>query len=319
MIARRASVAIAAITAAALLLPAMAQAQSDKQSEKQKYPIAFHHRDRAVPGRRAERRGRAHRHRRHVEASRPVDGDRECRRRRWHARLRPRRERRCPTAIRCLQAPWARMSRRPVLTPNVRYDSERDFIPIGVTADAPAVIVARKDFPANNLKEFVAYREGQWRQGEAGAWRRRLVVAYGVPAVQHRRRHQADASCAYRGTGPAMNDLIAGHVDFFCEQAVSVAEQVRGGTIKAFGVSATEPLRGAAECAGGEGRRRQFPDEHLGRHFRAQGHAEERGAQALGRARQGAGRSDRDQAAGRSRRLDSEEVGAQPGASSRRW
>ncbi len=45
----------------------------------------------------------------------------------------------------------------PVLTPNVRYNSERDFIPIGVTADAPAVIVARKDFPANNMKEFVAY------------------------------------------------------------------------------------------------------------------------------------------------------------------
>ena len=45
----------------------------------------------------------------------------------------------------------------PVLTPNIRYDSERDFIPIGVTADAPAVIVARKDFPANNMKEFVAY------------------------------------------------------------------------------------------------------------------------------------------------------------------
>ncbi len=45
----------------------------------------------------------------------------------------------------------------PVLTPNIRYDSERDFIPIGITADAPAVIVARKDFPAKNMKEFVAY------------------------------------------------------------------------------------------------------------------------------------------------------------------
>src|SRR5712692_587402 len=44
----------------------------------------------------------------------------------------------------------------PVLTPNVRYDSERDFEPIGFTANSPAVIVARKDFPAKDLHEFVA-------------------------------------------------------------------------------------------------------------------------------------------------------------------
>jgi tripartite-type tricarboxylate transporter receptor subunit TctC len=44
----------------------------------------------------------------------------------------------------------------PVLTPNVKYDSARDFEPIGLTANAPAVIVARKDFPAENLSEFVA-------------------------------------------------------------------------------------------------------------------------------------------------------------------
>ena len=45
----------------------------------------------------------------------------------------------------------------PVLTPNVKYDSERDFYPIGLTAHAPAVIVARKDFPATNLSDFVDY------------------------------------------------------------------------------------------------------------------------------------------------------------------
>jgi tripartite-type tricarboxylate transporter receptor subunit TctC len=45
----------------------------------------------------------------------------------------------------------------PVLTPNVKYDSERDFEPIGLTAHAPAVIVARKNFPATNLSEFVDY------------------------------------------------------------------------------------------------------------------------------------------------------------------
>src|SRR5713226_3604633 len=45
----------------------------------------------------------------------------------------------------------------PVLTPNVKYDSERDFEPIGFTAHAPAVIVANKDFPAKDLRQFVEY------------------------------------------------------------------------------------------------------------------------------------------------------------------
>src|SRR6185312_9649416 len=44
----------------------------------------------------------------------------------------------------------------PVLTPNIKYDPSRDFIPIGPTAHSPAVVVARKDFPAKDLKEFIA-------------------------------------------------------------------------------------------------------------------------------------------------------------------
>src|SRR5205823_9644971 len=45
----------------------------------------------------------------------------------------------------------------PVLTPNVKYDSERDFEPIGFTAHAPAVVVANRDFPAKDLRDFVGY------------------------------------------------------------------------------------------------------------------------------------------------------------------
>src|SRR5215475_2549126 len=73
---------------------------------------------------------------------------------RWEAHEWPPRSR---TAIRCWLEAWGRMSPPPVLTPNIKYDSARDFEPIGLTANAPAVIVARKDFPAENLSEFVAY------------------------------------------------------------------------------------------------------------------------------------------------------------------
>ena len=48
-------------------------------------------------------------------------------------------------------------------------------------------------------------------------------------------------SVAYRGTGPALNDLMGGHVDYFCEQIVSVAESVKSGVIKAYGVSSDAP------------------------------------------------------------------------------
>jgi tripartite-type tricarboxylate transporter receptor subunit TctC len=129
----------------------------------------------------------------------------------------------------------------PVLTPNVKYDSERDFEPIGFTAHAPAVVVARKEFPAKDLREFVDYlrKNGaavKQAHGGIGASSHMACLLFNASAgVQ-------PTPVAYRGTGPAMNDLIGGHVDFFCEQAVSVAPQIAGGAIKAYAVSAVERL-----------------------------------------------------------------------------
>src|SRR6516165_9869463 len=129
----------------------------------------------------------------------------------------------------------------PVLTPNVKYDSARDFEPVGLTANAPAVIVARKDFPAKNLSEFVAYLK---ENGD------KLKQAHGgIGASSHMACllfNQAlgirPTSVAYRGNGPAMNDLVGGHVDFLCEQSVSVAEQIKAGTVKGYVVSANQRL-----------------------------------------------------------------------------
>jgi len=129
----------------------------------------------------------------------------------------------------------------PVLTPSVKYDSERDFEPIGFTAHAPAVIVARKDFPAKDLREFVDYLK---KHGDS------VKQAHGgIGASSHMACLLFDSTAgvrpslvAYRGTGPALNDLIGGHVDFFCEQAVSVAPQIAAGTIKAYGISSSQRL-----------------------------------------------------------------------------
>jgi tripartite-type tricarboxylate transporter receptor subunit TctC len=129
----------------------------------------------------------------------------------------------------------------PVLTPNIKYDSARDFEPIGFTAHAPAVIVARKDFPAKDLREFVADLKANGEgvkqaHGGIGASSHLACLLFASAAgVQ-------PSLVAYRGTGPALNDLIGGHVDFFCEQVVSVASQIAAGTIKAYAVSSPERL-----------------------------------------------------------------------------
>jgi tripartite-type tricarboxylate transporter receptor subunit TctC len=124
----------------------------------------------------------------------------------------------------------------PVLTPNVKYDSQRDFDPIGPTADAPAVIVARKDFPTGNLREFVAYLKQnganvKQAHGGIGSSSHMACLLFAAAAGV------TPNLVAYRGTGPAMNDLVGGHVDFLCEQAVSVTGQITSGAVKAFAMS----------------------------------------------------------------------------------
>ena len=129
----------------------------------------------------------------------------------------------------------------PVLTPNVKYDSERDFEPIGLTAHAPAVIVARKDFPASNLSEFVTYLRqngDKVRQAHGGIG----ASSHMACLLFNQALGVKPTSVAYRGTAPAMNDLIGGHVDFLCEQSVSVAEQIKAGAVKAYVVSANQRL-----------------------------------------------------------------------------
>jgi tripartite-type tricarboxylate transporter receptor subunit TctC len=128
----------------------------------------------------------------------------------------------------------------PVLTPNIKYDS-RDFVPIGPTAHSPAVIVARKDFPAKDLREFVAYLKANGNavkqaHGGIGASSHMACLLFTTEIGAK------PTLVAYRGSVLGMNDIIGGHVDFLCEQSVSVSKQVAGGNVKAYGISATERL-----------------------------------------------------------------------------
>jgi tripartite-type tricarboxylate transporter receptor subunit TctC len=129
----------------------------------------------------------------------------------------------------------------PVLMPNVKYDPLADFVPIGITAHSPAVVIARKDFPARDLKEFVAVlrqQDGAVKQAHGG-----IGASSHMACLLFTEQIGAKPTLvAYRGSGPALNDLIGGHVDFMCEQSVSVAEAVLAGSVKAYAASAGERL-----------------------------------------------------------------------------
>ena len=127
----------------------------------------------------------------------------------------------------------------PSFYPNLKYDPVKDFMPIGLSANASAAIVAKNDFPAKDLKEFIAYvkKDGatvKQAHGGVGASSHMACLLF---TSQLGLKPQL---VPYRGTGPALNDLIGGHVDFFCEQVVSVAGAIKGGKIKAYAVSDDE-------------------------------------------------------------------------------
>ncbi|MGY4497165.1 tripartite-type tricarboxylate transporter receptor subunit TctC [Bradyrhizobium sp. GM24.11] len=125
------------------------------------------------------------------------------------------------------------------LYPKLAYHPEKDFEPIALLAGTPILILARKDFPPKDLKEFVAYVKANAEKVNA--------AHAGVGSVSH-------VSCEllhsildvkpvgvpFNGTGPAMNALVAGQVDYICDQIVNAVPQINAGTIKAYAIATPE-------------------------------------------------------------------------------
>jgi tripartite-type tricarboxylate transporter receptor subunit TctC len=121
----------------------------------------------------------------------------------------------------------------------LRYDPVTDFAPIGMAALAPILIVARKDLPPKDLKEFIAYAKtnaAKLNEAHAGVG----SISYTSCTLLNAALGLKITQVAYRGTGPALNDLLAGQVDLMCDQIVTYVEQVKGGTIKAYAVASAE-------------------------------------------------------------------------------
>jgi len=115
------------------------------------------------------------------------------------------------------------------------YDAVTDFTPVALIADVPIALLVRKDLPAKDLKEFVAYakaNQARMQFGSAGAGSAThlgcvvLNTAMGTD-ITH---------VPYKGTGPAMQDLVAGRIDFLCEIISTAKPQIDGGTVRALAI-----------------------------------------------------------------------------------
>ena len=120
------------------------------------------------------------------------------------------------------------------------YDVVADFEPIALLADAPLLIVAKKAVPANNLKELVAWLKANPNKSMGTVGVGSPVHLLGV-LMQQQTGAQFEL-VAYRGASLAIQDLVAGHIDFSIANPATALPQVQAGTIKAFAVTAKNRL-----------------------------------------------------------------------------
>lgn len=127
----------------------------------------------------------------------------------------------------------------PALYPNLKYDPTKDFEPVGMAAGTPILIVAKKNFPAKDLKEMTAYLKAnpdKVNQAHAGVG----AVSHMTCILFNSQVGVKPTAVPYSGTGPALNDLVSGQVDYMCDQIVNLVTQIKAGSIKAYAIAMPE-------------------------------------------------------------------------------
>lgn len=132
-------------------------------------------------------------------------------------------------------------STAPALYRKLSYNASSDFETLGLVTDVPMTIVARGDFPAKNMQELLAYiRANKDKVTYANAG---LGSASHLCGMLFQQAVGVDVTTVpYKGTGPAMNDLLGGQVDFMCDQTTNTTSQIKGGKIKAYAVTTKTPV-----------------------------------------------------------------------------
>jgi tripartite-type tricarboxylate transporter receptor subunit TctC len=113
------------------------------------------------------------------------------------------------------------------------YDAATDFAPVGIIGESFFALLVRKDFPADTLAEFVAYaktNQSRMQFGSAGAGSATHIVCVLLSSAMGTKI----AHVPYRSTSQAMQDLIAGRIDFLCDAGSTAVPMIKGGAVKAL-------------------------------------------------------------------------------------
>jgi tripartite-type tricarboxylate transporter receptor subunit TctC len=134
------------------------------------------------------------------------------------------------------------ISTAPTLYRNLRFDPTKDLEPIGLVTNVPMTVIGSKDFPPKDMKELIAYVKAN-----------KDKVTYanaGVGAASHlcgmllMTAMQTDVTTVpYKGTGPAMTDVLGGQVNFMCDQTTNTTPQIKGGKVRAYAVTTKQRLK----------------------------------------------------------------------------
>jgi tripartite-type tricarboxylate transporter receptor subunit TctC len=128
------------------------------------------------------------------------------------------------------------MSTAPALYRKLPFNPITDFEPIGLINEVPMTLVAKRDFPAKDLKELIAHvkaNKDKLNYANAG-----LGAASHLCGMLFMSAIQTEVTTVpYNGTGPAMNDLLGGQVDFMCDQTTNTTSQIKADKIRVYGVT----------------------------------------------------------------------------------
>ncbi|MGN6580128.1 MAG: Bug family tripartite tricarboxylate transporter substrate binding protein [Bordetella sp.] len=129
----------------------------------------------------------------------------------------------------------------PSLYKHLPFDPIKDFTPISMLATVPSVLVVRKDFPAKTMPEFITQVKANPGKYTAGIG----AIGSSLHMAGERMKMMAGLNIRnipYKGTNPALTDLLGGQVDMMFASSVNVLQHVKSGSLRALGVTSPQPL-----------------------------------------------------------------------------
>lgn len=132
-------------------------------------------------------------------------------------------------------------SAAPALYPNLKYDPAKSFAQIGIVNYTPQAIVSKKALAPTSLKDFIKYVKGKGSElsyGHAGVG----SISHVAGLVFNAKFGLTPNMIPYRGTGPVLQDMVAGQIDYTVDQSLNVIPQIKAGTIKVYAIAAPARL-----------------------------------------------------------------------------